>query len=266
MSNALMFYREVAPPNEISHLVLSFWEFVVKSESREPIIHEVFPDGCVSILYYRNLKHNTNTLFIHGLTFEIFKTEVCAGDCFWGMRLSPAACARILRVRPALVQSESISDSQKYAHLTAGILEELTKCQNFDEAVKVYEKHLKLLELTAKDIDEKIAEAVRIVEENSGEVRISEIANAVGLSARQLERRFGKSAGLTPKQFARARRIRAAAVSVVEETEMSWANRAAAIGFADQAHLTNEFSSLTGRSPNSFAERVKKIEYGKLVK
>jgi transcriptional regulator GlxA family with amidase domain len=58
----------------------------------------------------------------------------------------------------------------------------------------------------------------------------------------------------------------AAAVSLVEETEMNWANRAAAMGFADQAHLTHEFSTLTGRSPNSFAERVKKIEYGKLVK
>ena len=107
---------------------------------------------------------------------------------------------------------------------------------------------------------------MRIIEENAGEVKISEIANLIGLSVRQLERRFRKSAGLTPKQFARARRIRAAAVSVVEETEMSWANRAAAMGFSDQAHLAREFSSVTGRSPNSFAERVKKIEHGKLVK
>ncbi|MEJ7700797.1 MAG: hypothetical protein WKF71_14285 [Pyrinomonadaceae bacterium] len=54
MPNTLMFYREVAPPDEIADLVLSFWEFAVKSESREPVIHEVFPDGCISILYYRH--------------------------------------------------------------------------------------------------------------------------------------------------------------------------------------------------------------------
>jgi AraC-like DNA-binding protein len=266
MPNALMFYREVTPPEEIAHLVLSFWEFAVKSESCEPIIHEIFPDGCISILYYRHQNFVVNTLFINALTLEIFKTEVYAGDVFWGMRLSPAACAHVLRLNPAEVQPESINDSEKFAHLTEGLLEKLVACRNFEEAIKIYETQIKTLELAPRDVDGKVAEAVRIIEENSGELKISEIAKILRLSARQLERRFGKSAGLTPKQFVRARRIRAAAVSLVEETEMNWANRAAAMGFADQAHLTHEFSTLTGRSPNSFAERVKKIEYGKLVK
>jgi AraC-like DNA-binding protein len=47
---------------------------------------------------------------------------------------------------------------------------------------------------------------------------------------------------------------------------MNWASRAAEMGFADQAHLTHEFSMLTGRSPNSFAEKVKRIEHGELIK
>ena len=266
MPSALMFYREVAPPEEIAHLVLSFWEFAVRNETREPIIHEVFPDGCVSILYYRNRKHDVNTLFVHGITSEIFKTEVYAGDCFWGMRLSPAACAEILRFCPAEAETKSINDAPEFSQLTEGLLGNLTVCRNFDEAVKIYEAQMKTLRLKPADVDEKVAAAVRIIEENSGEMKISEIAEAVGLSTRQLERRFARSAGLTPKQFARARRIRAAAVSVVEETEMKWASRAAEMGFTDQAHLSREFSALTGRSPNAFAERVKKIECGKLVK
>ncbi len=54
MPNATMFYREIAPSSEISHLVLSFWEFLVQGENCEPVIHEVVPDGCVSLLYWRN--------------------------------------------------------------------------------------------------------------------------------------------------------------------------------------------------------------------
>lgn len=261
-----MFYREIAPSPEISHLVLSFWEFTVKSEICEPIIHEVFPDGCISILYYRNLNGSVNTLLIHGITLEIFKTEVYAGDCFWGMRLSPAACAQILRINPAKVQSESVNDSEKYIHLTTELSEGLNRCGNFSEAVKTFEAQIKTLQIAPESIDEKIARAVQIVQENSGEVKIHEIAKIVGLSTRQFGRRFAKSAGLTPKQFARARRIRAAAVSLVKEHEMNWANRAAATGFADQAHLSHEFSTLTGRTPNSFARKVRKIECGELVK
>jgi len=266
MSNASMFYREIAPSSEISHLVVSFWEFLTRGETPEPIDHEVFPDGCVSLFFYRNKTAENNLLFISGLSLESRRTEIFAGDTYWGMRFSPAACAKITRSEPAEIQSYCLNESNDFSHLTDGLLEKLVVCQNFEEAIKIYEAKIKSLEIIRAETDEKIAEAVRLVEANRGEVKVSEIAKAVGLSTRQLERRFRQSAGLSPKQFTRTRRIRATAVSLVEESEMNWASRAAEMGFTDQAHLTHEFSMLTGRSPNSFADKVKRIEHGKLVK
>ncbi len=266
MSNASMFYREIAASPEISHLVLSFWEFLTQVENPEPIVHEVFPDGCISLFYYRNKTADAYMLFISGLSLETRKTQIFAGDTYWGIRFSPAACAKILRSNPSEIQSQSLNESKDFSHITDGLLEKLSVCRNFEEAIKIYETQIKTLELNSDDVDEKIAEAVRIIEVNRGEVRISEIAEAISLSVRQLERRFRTSAGLSPKQFARARRIRATAVSLVEECEMNWASRAAEMGFTDQAHLTHEFSMLTGRSPNSFAEKVKRIEHGELIK
>ena len=266
MSNAAMFYREIAPAPEVSHLVLSFWEFTAQSENPAPVIHEVFPDGCVSLFYYRNKGGDFERLFIKDLSLETVKTEIYAGDVYWGMRFSPSACAKILRVNPSEIQSQLLNESKDFVHLTSGLLEKFNRCQAFQEAIETYEAQIKSLELTFADTDEKIAEAVRIVEDNRGEVRIFQLAEAVGLSVRQLERRFRKSAGLSPKQYARARRIRATAINLLETAEMNWANRAAEMGFTDQAHLSHEFSTLTGRSPNSFAEKVKRIEHGELVK
>jgi AraC-like DNA-binding protein len=51
----------------------------------------------------------------------------------------------------------------------------------------------------------------------------------------------------------------------VENENLNWATRAAEMGFTDQSHLTHEFVAVTGRSPNSFAEKVKQIEHGNLV-
>ena len=261
-----MFYREIAPPPEISHLVLSFWEFSVKGESSEPVVHEVFPDGCISLIYKRNEFFNINALFIHGLSLEIFKTQVFAGDVFWGMRFMPSACAKILQLNPAELQSHPLNDSNEFFHLTESLLEKLAVCRNCDEAIEIYKNRLQKLNLKPQETDEKVTEAVGIIEENRGEIKISEIAEAVKLSVRQLERRFRKSAGLSPKQFARARRIRATAVSLIEEINLNWANRAAEMGFTDQAHLAHELYSLTGRSPNSFAEKIKLIKHGDIVK
>ena len=261
-----MFYREIAPAPDISHLVLSFWEFSVNGESSEPIIHEVFPDGCISLFYKRKGNFGANTFFIHGLTLEIYKTQVFTGDLFWGMRFMPSACEKVLRNSPAEIKPHLLSNSNEFTHLTKGLSEKLAVCKSFEQAIEIYENQLRSLNLKSADTDEKIAETVRMIEENRGEIKISEVAEMVHLSERQLERRFRKSAGLLPKQFARVRRMRAAAISVVEETNLNWANRAAEIGFTDQAHLAHEFSSLTGRSPNSFAEKVKRIEHGNIIK
>ena len=260
-----MFYREVALA-EISHLVLSFWEFTGEGESCEPISHEVFPDGCVSLFYYRNERVDVSRLFIKDLSLETLKTQIYAGDVYWGMRLAPSACAKILRVNPSEIHSHPLDAANELTHLTAGLLEEFNYSRNFEEAVKFYEAKMKSLGLTAADTDQKVAEAVKFIEANRGEVRISEIAAAVNLSVRQLERRFRRSTGLSPKQYARARRIRATAINMLEETEVNMASRALEMGFTDQSHLTHEFSTLTGRSPNSFAKRVKRIEHGELVK
>lgn len=261
-----MLYREVTPSNEIAHLILSFWEFAVESETSEPIVHEVFPDGCVSLIYRQNKNLNINTLFIHGLTLETIKTQVFAGDVFWGMRLMPSACAKILRSNPAEIRLQILNDSRNFAHLTDNLPEKFAVCENFEEAIELYETQLRSLKIKPAETDEKVAKVIKIIDENCGEIKIFEIAEAVGLSPRQLERRFKKSAGLTPKLFVRVRRLRATAVNLIENKTSNWANRAAAMGFADQSHLTHEFISVTKRSPNSFAKKVKQIKHGNLIK
>ncbi len=261
-----MFYREIPASPKILHLVLSFWEFLAKGKNHEQTIHEVFPDGCISLFYYGNENADVNLLFVNNLSLETVKTRIFANDVYWGMRFSPAACAKILRANPSEIQSQALIESKIFSHITGGLLEKLIHCRNFEEAIKIYEAQIKSLQITCDETDEKTAEVVKIIEENRGEIRVSKIAKAVHLSTRQLERRFKKSAGLSPKQYARTRRIRATAVNLVEAGEMNWASRAAEMGFADQAHLTHEFSTLTGRSPNSFAEKVKRIEHGELVK
>ena len=261
-----MSYREAAPSTDVSHLVFSFWEFTTVNEDFGSIGHEIFPDGCVSLFYRRNVRFNINMLGLSGLNLESVITPVLPNDVFWGMRISPAACANVLRVDPEIFKKSLMLEAERFPQLTAGLFEKLSDCGNFENAVAIYESHLKELNVEENASDEKIVQAIKIIEENSGEIKISSIAGELNLSVRQFERRFKKSSGLMPKQFVRTRRIRAAAVDMVENARETWANRAAKMGFSDQSHLVHEFVSVTKRSPNSFAEKIKQIEHGKLVK
>lgn len=259
-----MFYREIAPSNELRDLVVSFWEFRVPDEIASPIEHEIFPDGCVSLYYFRNLQRGIHAVGLTSLQTETIIRHVFAGDVFWGMRISPAACRGVLRIDPILLDEDHSHKPDKFSHLLSGLSEALQNVNNIDAAVSIFEDRLKRLNDIA--IDEKVSNAVRSIDEINGEVRIDQLAEKIGLSPRQLQRRFKKSSGLSPKRYARIRRIRATAAILVEADGVDWADRALEMGFSDQSHMAHEFKTVTKRSPNSFAKKLADIEHGDLVK
>ena len=259
-------YCELAAPPDLAHIVLSYWEFTVAGDKKESFIHQVFPDGCVSLAYFRSVKKAVSLLHVVGPRLNSFSVEVSAGDSCWGVRLSPATCSLVLGCNPATLQNQILPFPQLLPSVGNELLRQLNRTDNFTGAVSAYHSCLRSLGLKPTEVDQKVAAAVGLIEESQGRARIAETATAVGLSARQLERRFRAAAGLTPKQFARIRRVRATAITLVEDKEKNWAARAIEMGFADQSHLTREFVAMTGRSPVPFAEDIAEIEHGNLVK
>jgi len=258
-------YSEMPPVAAVSHLVYSFWEFSVAPESAQSVTQEIFPDGCFSIFYYRNERKNFQMLGLTALSLELCKAEVFPDDVYWSVRFSPAANRAVLRANPVDFTSRAIYDEDFLPHLTGGLLKELNECRNFGEAAAVYEKKFAALGVASENLDAKIVEAVRLIASSVGEIKIAEIAERLNLGVRQLQRRFLHATGLTPKQFARVQRWRAAAIRLVGDTESKIADCAAEFGFTDQAHLSRECAALTGRSPKSFTEKVRQIEHDNLV-
>jgi AraC-like DNA-binding protein len=79
---------------------------------------------------------------------------------------------------------------------------------------------------------------------------IRSLAAVTGLSERQLLRRFQAAFGVGPKQFARIARV----TRILElcRRGSTWADISQDCGFADQAHLVRDFSSLVHCTPEVF--------------
>jgi AraC-like DNA-binding protein len=81
---------------------------------------------------------------------------------------------------------------------------------------------------------------------------ITEMAIELGISSRQLQRRFLASVGLPPKQFVRVLRfVRMWQVASMRRPE-TWAALAAEHGYADQAHMVREFRAFGVEPPTHF--------------
>lgn len=85
----------------------------------------------------------------------------------------------------------------------------------------------------------------------AGPLTVEGLARDVGLSARQLERRFKAVVGVSPKQHLIAVRLQAAQ-GLLRATPGTVAEVAAATGFASASHLTEAFTRHVGVAPGAW--------------
>lgn len=96
-----------------------------------------------------------------------------------------------------------------------------------------------------------VARAWRRLADTAGEIRIDALAGEVGLGRRELGERFRSELGLSPKVAARVLRFDRAWRRLRAAPRSSLAELAAAFGYYDQAHMTNEWRELAGHAPAS---------------
>lgn len=90
---------------------------------------------------------------------------------------------------------------------------------------------------------------------NNREIRrLAELCDVAGLGRRTLQRMFLRYAGVSPTWVLRRYRLLEAAEAVREGQQVSWAEVAAGLGYADQAHLIRDFRAAIGQTPAAYAD------------
>jgi transcriptional regulator GlxA family with amidase domain len=98
-----------------------------------------------------------------------------------------------------------------------------------------------------------IAEACRRLSLSHGLERMTDLANYTNMSLRNLERQFTAQVGVSPKMFARFKRLHRALTFIYGQAFPSWAEIAHECGYYDQAHFSKEFKALTNHAPTIFS-------------
>ncbi len=105
-----------------------------------------------------------------------------------------------------------------------------------------------------------VVDLVGVIEHDRTICQVEQLARQVGVSVRSLQRLFDLHVGASPSFVIRRWRIIEAAEAARSATESGmgwrgWAAVAAELGYADQAHLTRDFTSTLGVPPTAYVER-----------
>jgi AraC-like DNA-binding protein len=100
---------------------------------------------------------------------------------------------------------------------------------------------------------ERAADLVARVTADPALRRVDELSNASGMTVRSLQRLFADYVGASPKWVMRRARLHEAAERADSGELIDWAELAADLGYADQAHLTRDFTDTIGITPTRYA-------------
>jgi AraC-like DNA-binding protein len=233
-------YEEHPPSHPDLHdTVACFWRFV----SPESLLHVVPPDGLVNITWLPVQRFAV----VVGPRMQALRVPVSGGCEYRGLKLRPGVVDSVLGVGAPALRGQNLPlrfcAPQIPAPREPFALEDWVRA--WPPRKLQDPRPLAWIDALLQDPDRSIAE----------------LAAASELSYRQMLRLFYAAVGLTPKEFARLRKFRAACVQAVARDAASWAAISLESGYADQSHLTREFSQVFGWPPRLIQEYLRRIEH-----
>jgi AraC-like DNA-binding protein len=123
------------------------------------------------------------------------------------------------------------------------------------EEIRVVERFLLAVAPPRDPTAEQVAGIVARIADQPELTRVDALAGQLGTGVRRLQRLFAEYVGIGPKRVIRRYRLHEVTERMAAGAAIDWAELAAELGYADQAHLTRDFTALVGESPTRYAER-----------
>ena len=221
--------------------------------------YKVFPSsGLVIGFQYKgqlaNIKDNTvtklSTAGITGITdsYKVFKSSANIGTIlvyFTEIGFTNFASHPANELFNLSLSLDAIFDKNSVIEVE----EKLAMAKREQHRVNIVEKFL-ISQLKDIHTDKLVVEAVKIIYQTNGTIRIKELNEKLFISQSPFEKRFRKVVGTSAKKFATIVRFNSVLANLKQTktlTEICYENN-----FFDQAHFIKYFKQFTGDTPENF--------------
>ncbi|HTE25600.1 DUF6597 domain-containing transcriptional factor [Flavitalea sp.] len=258
-----MLYRKFNPCRELEPLVECYYVWETYDDDPRKIF-ESPPNGFCSIVfnsgtpyYLGNSKYERLRVpdqFIAGQAIYSYKLYVPAPVMIAGIVFKPAALNTLYGIPVYEYTEERVPLSKVFRHAFLDpFIRNIAKGTAEDKARLLEHFVLEEYNIRKPSIDAIDIAANKIIETN-GMLNITELLNTIYMSRRTFERNFFRKVGLSPKYYARIRRIGYLANLIAGKKAVDWNEMFTQAAFYDHSHLIRDFLEFTGRTPQQYLE------------
>jgi len=233
-------YREFAAPASLANHFLCFWKQVIVGCGE--YAQRVLPDACMNIVFI-----NDAPPIVVGPWTEPFTVRFPAGTII-GARLLPGLAPSVLGIPAAELLNQSAPLSELWSTDGARLGLPPDDPTLVPKAWFLPEPSVRAT-ASFRPPDKAVVRSIRWLAHHP-QATVEQLSQWIGLSHRQLQRRFSAAVGYGPKMFQSVLRFqRLLNLASRPANPASLADLAAVAGYADQAHMTREVRRFAGCTP-----------------
>ncbi len=257
-----MNYQTFQPSIHLNSIVKCYWTLEVPAEySSEK--QRIVPDGCMELIFILadDIKRYTSehdfiiqprAIIVGQITDAFIIQPIGEVNCF-AIRFYPYGLSTILKIPLKNLENKETTITELFEEKAANELHQLIiNAKDTTARIEIIETFLLRLLNAKTTIDTIVKSTVEALLESSGSSSIKSILNSEGSSRRQLERKFAKQIGMSPKQLAKVLRLQSALKLLLKQQDNSFTKIAYEAEYYDQNHFIKDFKEFTGITPKEF--------------
>lgn len=206
-------------------------------------VQRVIPDGCIDLLF------SDGELIIAGPDTESVELPVVPNRSFVGLRFRAGQAPAVLGVPASELLDQRISARELLGSRISALSDGLAATATPRAAASLLEQTVADWFRERTPADKLVARAIVELKAPGADWSVASLAAELGVSERQLRRRFLHAVGYGPKLLERVLRLRRFIQIASSARAKGLAALAAEAGYADQPHLTRECRDLTALTP-----------------
>lgn len=252
------YYKQVLMNYGISH----FYEYTLDCQEEDHYM--AVPDGCVDIMFQDN-GSGVNAC-IAGTVLSHMDVKNESTKQYFGVRFLPSVLPAIADCSMEDLVNNTI-DLKEVAKCP-DLLERVAEAKGLNNKISVFMKgyvaEMARLELDGREYDSRhnLAEAVRhYIYAAGGEVRIKELEEYTGYTARYMNKVFHEIVGVSPKLFCKITKLQRMIQWMNQSDGLNLADFAVDYGYYDQSHFIKDFKEFTAMTPKQYTKMLKEKDY-----
>lgn len=235
----------------------------LEEENSEGKFFPIVPDGCIAMVFKGRLDNEVPTEgYLCGTIDEIKKIYIGPGDYYAFIRFIPGTGYSLIKNEK---HAGSISDTaipirgsvSGEEQILSALERDIPRTERAGLISKIIRVHLQ------KEPDRYIIKyCTERIFTSQGNVKVEELAEETGFTARHIAKLFERCVGVSPKLYSQIIKLQASMDKIIDNEDKRLVEIALDSGFFDHAHMNRMYKKLIKTSSGEFKKNMlSKLDY-----